>query len=485
MHSSFIRYAANADGGKGGRVRSGGIYLSALIVAQFAALIRYVILARLLGPEQLGIAVIIVLTAQVLDSITDAGADRFLIQDEEGDSPAALGMIHSVAIGRGILVALLLQVLAGPVASFFRVEGLAGALRAFAIVPLIGGFTNFHFRLQQRHHDFFPEAMLRIWSEIAGLAGTAIAAYVVRDYTAILYGLSARALVAALTSQYLAGGNYRFSYSRTLARRLARFSGPLVVSGIVMFIGSQSDRFVIGNTLGTTVLGQYSGVFLLIMYPSAMAQRFLSGTLLPKVSRAEDRTQAMRELESIAVLVSTLMLCGFVVVAPIAIPLLYGNAFKVSLVVIGLIGVLQSIRFLRFWPALEGLATGSTATVMASNVVRVASLPIAVVAASFGRDLRWILLSYIAGELVALFVGLAGMNRVTGRKPTWGFASSLLFSALAAAVACATEAVDQRLLILAGASAALASICALSIILRNRFAMSSVIELLLPKRAHS
>lgn len=467
-------------------MRTGGtFYLSALIVAQAAALVRYVTLARLLGPEQLGIAVIIVLTAQLLDSITDAGADRFLIQDNDGGTPTALGLIHSVAVMRGISIAILLQVFASPVATFFRIEGLAPALRIFAIVPLIGGFTNFHFRLAQRQHDFAPEAILRILSELAGLAGTAIAAYVIRDYTAILYGLSARALTAAFTSQYLANGSYRFAYSPELARRLAKFSAPLVISGLVMFIGSQSDRVVIGNTLGPKVLGQYSGVFLLIMYPSAMAQRFLSGTLLPKISQAEDRDHSTRELESISILVSTCMLCGFVLVAPLAIPILYGPAFKVGIGVIGLIGILQSIRFLRFWPALEGLAFGATATVMASNVVRVASLPLAILAVNLGGDLRWILVSYIAGELIALFVGIAGVNRATKRARTFGFASSLWFAGLALAVACAVEGFSQHLLLFAGMSAALSFAFAVWIMVRARYALPSLIELVVPKRAHT
>src|SRR3546814_13879063 len=74
-------------------------------VAQICALARYTILARLLGPEQLGLAAILILTAQFFDSVTDSGSDRFLVQDHAGSVPALLRLTHLVSLGRGLLIA--------------------------------------------------------------------------------------------------------------------------------------------------------------------------------------------------------------------------------------------------------------------------------------------------------------------------------------------------------------------------------------------
>src|SRR3546814_5335760 len=68
-------------------------------VAQICALARYTILARLLGPEQLGLAAILILTAQFFDSVTDSGSDRFLVQDSAGSAPALLRLTHLVSLG--------------------------------------------------------------------------------------------------------------------------------------------------------------------------------------------------------------------------------------------------------------------------------------------------------------------------------------------------------------------------------------------------
>ena len=67
--------------------RGARAYLAGSIVAQGCALGRYTLLARLLGPEQLGLAATLILTQQFFESLSDSGADRFSIQDKDGDTP--------------------------------------------------------------------------------------------------------------------------------------------------------------------------------------------------------------------------------------------------------------------------------------------------------------------------------------------------------------------------------------------------------------
>src|SRR3546814_5270331 len=73
-------------------------------------------LARRSGAERLGLAAILILTAQFFDSVTDSGSDRFLVQDRAGSAPALLRLTHLVSLGRGLLIAVGLVVLAGPIA---------------------------------------------------------------------------------------------------------------------------------------------------------------------------------------------------------------------------------------------------------------------------------------------------------------------------------------------------------------------------------
>src|SRR5689334_8515196 len=69
-------------------------YLAASLVAQASALARYVVLARMVGPTELGLAATLILTAQFFESISDTGADRFIVQDATGDTPATQGLVQ-------------------------------------------------------------------------------------------------------------------------------------------------------------------------------------------------------------------------------------------------------------------------------------------------------------------------------------------------------------------------------------------------------
>ena len=86
-----MQAAASGQGRKGSKA-----FLFASLTAQACALLRYILLARLLGPEQLGLAVALILTAQFFESVTDSGGDRFLVQDAQGDDPAVQRLVHLV-----------------------------------------------------------------------------------------------------------------------------------------------------------------------------------------------------------------------------------------------------------------------------------------------------------------------------------------------------------------------------------------------------
>ena len=76
-------------------------YFAASAISQVCALLRYVLLARLLGPEQLGFAAALMLTGSFFDLISDTGGDRFLIQDKDGDQASAQSLVQHVLVVRG------------------------------------------------------------------------------------------------------------------------------------------------------------------------------------------------------------------------------------------------------------------------------------------------------------------------------------------------------------------------------------------------
>jgi O-antigen/teichoic acid export membrane protein len=420
----------------------------ATVLAQAVALLRYVVMARLLGPEQLGLAATLVITASFFDLISDTGADRFLIQDRDGDTARVQGLVQLVYVGRGFAIAAGLLLFAWPIARFYRAPELVGGLMILALSPLILGFLHLDVRRTQRGSDFRAEAVMTIAAEVSSLAATMIAAWLTRSFTAILYGLITRAVVMVLVSHLFATRPYRLGYAREHARRLAAFAAPLMLSGILLFVGSQGDRVLVANRLGFAELGHYSAVLLLILYPASAILRYMHVIYLPLAAAGRDdeagRDRVSDLLGGQTQLLALAMSVGFAVVAPPMVTILYGAKFTQSALLIGMIGILQTTRFLINWPNTVALSMGRSRTVLIGNLVRLLAFPSAFLGVALIGGLRGVVAGFIAGELISIAVSLVLLNRNMGKPPIQGFDRFAAFFLASAAIVGWNLAIERR-----------------------------------------
>jgi O-antigen/teichoic acid export membrane protein len=420
--------------------RPGGanLYFLSSIVSQAAALLRYVVLAHLLGPTQLGLVTTLVVTAAFFDLVSDTGGDRFIVQDRHGGDPEVQKLVQTTYVLRGMGTALLLIAVSIPVSMLYRQPGLVTGLCFLGVSPLIAGFVHMDTRRTQRWMNFRPEALSSIVGEIAGLTAVLIAAWTTRYYTAIIFGLATRALFTVITSHVLSKRRYALGWSRAHALRMASFSGPLLLNGFMLFIGSQADRVIVGNQLGVTSLGLYSAVLLLVYYPSAILVRSIFALYIPQAAAARDDKadldQVSERLGGLNVGLAICMAAGFAVVAPLLVPLLYGERFRQTALLIGLVGILQTTRFLITWPTAIALAMGRSRSVLAANTTRLCVVPAAFIGLHFIGGLEGVLVGFIAGETASIVMSLVLLNRILRANPISGFDRLALFLMVATTI---------------------------------------------------
>ena len=416
---------AQAAGEGQARRRGGMLYLCATVLSQASALLRYVALARLLGPEQLGLAAALTVTAGFFDLISDTGSDRFLIQDRDGNTPAAQRLVQLVMLVRGVGVAGAIALFAIPVAGFYGTPGLAAGLVLIALSPLIGGLLNLDMRRVQREHDFRPEAICMLAADSTGLIGAVLAAWLTRDFRAVAYGLIARSAVQVLCSHLVARRPFRLGWDAAHARALARFAAPLMLNGLMLFILSQGDRVIVAHRLGVTELGYYAAVILLIYYPSGVIGNYLHAIATPVIATRRgavaERNRASDRLGGQTLLLGLAMAAGFAVIAPPAVPILFGAGFAQPPLLIGLIGVLQATRFILIWPTTVALALGRSRTVLYGNIAHLLIFPGALAGIWLIGGLTGIVAGFLGGELLAAAFALVLLNGVLGRALWHGF----------------------------------------------------------------
>jgi len=466
--------------------RGAKAYFAATLVGQVAALLRYVLLSRLLGPEQLGYAAMLILTAQFFEFVTDTAVDRFVVQDKDGDTLTMQKVVQLALFGRGCFLATALVITAIGMRIYDPTSTFCYSVAALAIPPLISGLLNVDQFRAQRTGDFRPASLVQVISEVSGLIGTGVAAFIVRDHTAILYGLAAKAVAQVVVSQLVSKRLYGWSYSRPEAATFRQFALPLFFNGLLLFFGGQGDRLLVGF-LGPAELGKYSAILLLVYYPTNVVLRFMQSIHMPRIAASRVDPDALRRegraLGGRSFLLAVGVIAGFTLVGPFVSPLLFGPGFGHRPMVFALLAALEGARFLRLWPVTIALAEGRTTIAMLDNASRLVALPLAGLALIATHSLEAILVALTAGEYVALVTTLWLLARVT-QVSLVRESERLIMLVVVTALACGfAYAVPAGQMLEIGALVAASVAAALWIVRSERVVLAEAIDLALGRLA--
>ena len=224
-------------------------------------------LARMLGPEPFGLMAMATTAFAFLGPLTDFGLPHAMVHHRRFEPPLAAAMFR---LNRR-LVLLLVPVLVatGPLAAWFY--GHAVITPLVAVIAAAVGFAtllNLHRAVLRREMRFERLAAI----ETAALALSSAAAV-----AAAAAGAGVWALATLLVGQrvVVASGCWFFSRWRPLREpavtpagelretlgRLKRYSGGVTLSRVVLSVGNNLDRPLIGGLAGDAALGLYQKSF--------------------------------------------------------------------------------------------------------------------------------------------------------------------------------------------------------------------------------
>lgn len=387
-------------------LRGRRLVLPAAITTQGLALVRNLLVARLLGPEQFGTAAALLVASQFLDAALDSGLNKFILSDRHGARRPVAATVQLVAIIRGVGAALLIMLFAKPLLHFLEVDLSNLAVVLLACSPLIGSAVHYDIVRFQKAGDLGFDSTVQVAGEVCGIVCAVVTAYLTGSYLAVLVGWIARSLAQVVASHLLAERPYEVRLSRATVTRIIRYSSPLLINGPLLFLSVQADRAMVAKLLGTADLGVYAAALVLVSSPATVALRATGTTFLPMIAAARftaaGADREIHNLRALALVGCLLIMFGFALVGPAAIPLLYGNRFKTEASVIAAIGVLQAIRFVRVWPSTHALANGHTVLELSSNLIRLTGVPLAIFAVARGYGLFGLVSAFCVGEFVSL-----------------------------------------------------------------------------------
>lgn len=281
-----------------------------LVGTRIVSLVRFLILARLLAPEEFGLLAIAAVAVELLIALSKVGASDALVQledpdDRHYDTAWTLGLLRGAAIGIGAAV------LAPLLASAFGEPAATPFLRVLGLRPLIEATSSIRLITLSRSLRFRPLAMVRVSAAAMEAVSSIllmllIPALVVDAAVAVSLAssLGAWALVAGsfagtvlgvVVSYVITPYRPRLSLDRTAARTLLTFGKWLFAASVFGVVGHVLLRAVISRRLGTADLGIfYLGVKLTLL-PNDVAGEVVRSVAFPLVSRVKTDAERARQ----------------------------------------------------------------------------------------------------------------------------------------------------------------------------------------------
>jgi O-antigen/teichoic acid export membrane protein len=397
---------------------------------------RNVLLARLIGVEDYGVASTFALLMALVEMLSDLGLGRFLVQDREGDRAGFIAAIQALEVLRGAILAVLVFAFADPIAAFLGQPALGWAYRLLALMPLLHAAVHLDFMRQQRDMRFG----LTVKADFAGAAVSLAALWPLGlwlgDFRVMLGMLLVESLARIGTAHVLAERPYRLGWDGAVAARALRFGWPLLAGGMLTFAGVQGERLIVANQYTATDLGLFSAALTLAMAPMIIVQRVVSGMLLPLLARERDNEAGFLRRTELSF--ELLLACGlglmliYVYAGPLALPLIYGPDFAPGAELVAILGIAFALRMIRSGPTSVSIAKGRTIHTLYANSARLVSFPVAYLIAIRGGSISTVALIGVAGEAASLIlaysltVGLGLGPMLLRRAPVYALALVLI-----------------------------------------------------------
>jgi len=342
---------------------------------QGIAVLRTLVLARLLTPEDFGQVGLVTLTIFAGLMLTEFGLESALVQRADLP-PRFVHTAWTVMLIRGAGLLGLLQVIAPWVATAFDRPDMEPLLRVGALSFVLVSLPAVSASLLVRELRYRSRVGLDVSRELSGTAFAIILALEFGTGWALLFGLLLGQAVAMIGVWFLHHYRPRFVLDREALRAYWDFGCHLYLSGLLTYITTRGDDIVVGKLRGLEELGQYQVVFGMAEMLTRGLSEMMNMVVFPVYARiaAEGRSlgKAFDEVWHILLLFLLPIAAIVAVFHAELIGVLLGEQWLSAAVVFALLTGAQALRALAAACGSLILASGRTGYLSRIKVLEVA-----------------------------------------------------------------------------------------------------------------
>lgn len=395
--------------------RSALLILSGNMTASLLQLARNLLIARLVSVEDYGIAATFAVVMAVVEMMAAFGLQQQIVQAKEGNDPHFQAVLQGFQVLRGLIQAVVLLVIAGPMARFLGIPEVTWAYRLLAVVPLLNALSHFDVHRLSRQMRFAPMILTSTVPAVVSLAAVWPLTRWLGGWQVMLGVILIHATVMLVLSHLVAERPYRLAFDRAIVAGSLRFGWPLLVNGAMMFLIFNGERLIVGRELGMAELAIFSMGVTLTLTPTLVMAGSLQSFFLPQLSARRGAGEAFQHLADVTMQANLLMALVFVAGTVLAggpvVLLLLGEKYAALLPLLIGLALVQAVRVLKAGCAVIALSLGQTGNAMVANLIRVLALPLGWYALIRTGDLQILIGIALAAETIGFAVAI-GILRI-------------------------------------------------------------------------
>jgi O-antigen/teichoic acid export membrane protein len=218
---------------------------------------KFLLAARLLGPELIGLVGIATLSLAIVESLSDTGLSQAVVQRHTKINPQEAGAVWTLQMSRGLVLAIALLLLAVPIAALFKVSESAGLVALAAVIPLLRNAFNPGVFLVQRDRNFRQLSLYEASAALLDFATTLLLIQLGFGAASILLGNIASDCVKLVLSWTWLRIALQPTFQWRHIRELTSFGKWIWGTSVVTLVLNQLDKVLVARFLGTTEFGLY------------------------------------------------------------------------------------------------------------------------------------------------------------------------------------------------------------------------------------
>jgi O-antigen/teichoic acid export membrane protein len=278
----------------GKRSIKGGFWVFSIrIIGNGFGIVRLIILARILAPEDFGVMGIAMLTMTVLETFSQTGFHAALVQKKTNIKPY-LNAAWTFLVIRGFIIFAILFFSAPLVSIFFKSPLAKPVIQVLGIYAVIQALTNIGVVYFEKELEFNKQFIFKISGTIVDLFVSIILSILLKSVWALVYGLLAGQITLLFVSYIIHPFRPKLSFNWKQVKELFGFGKWILGSSILGFIVKQGDDIVVGKVISASALGLYQMAFRLSNLPATEITQVISKVTFAAYSKIQDNVARLR-----------------------------------------------------------------------------------------------------------------------------------------------------------------------------------------------